>query len=223
VGNNPVNLTDPSGLQYPVALAPTLLPDLELAGIMLAAAAPEAAGVTVCGVGVAGLGAGLYYGAMWAIEDPFQGYPLPMELQPGAIQPTYGLPQGSTVGSLIYYKAQDGVESMAAHLGFLYGGSLNGFPNPFNKHDRNKRNYSRENGTHIRDALRGIQRNLQHTQDLRGFLQENLSEDALRSLTEDLNVLVEDLQRQGWAYEQFGPDVSEAILRLLADMKYIRL
>ena len=95
-----------------------------------------------------------------------------------------------------------------------------GFPDPFDRHDPKKPNYAKTNAEHIRNSLRGIQRNL-GKQDLRTYLQDVLTKDQHASLTRDLDYLVTDLQSQDWFYQQIGPELSSDILGLLEKMGYL--
>jgi hypothetical protein len=115
------------------------------------------------------------------------------------------------------------VKSMADHLGFLlgYGASgLPGFPDPFNRHDRNKPNRLRVNARHIRNSLRSMKERM-GVDDLRTFLQQELGAEEFQGMTEGLDNLAQLLTEQGWHYEQIGADLADEILTLLTEMNWI--
>jgi hypothetical protein len=117
----------------------------------------------------------------------------------------------------------EAVQSMADHLGFMFGygaAGMPGFPDPYDRHDPKKPNYAKTNAQHIKNSLEGIQRNL-GKQDLRTYLENALNEKQYTALTQDLDYLVTDLQSQEWFYQQIGPELSSDILGLLKDMGYI--
>ena len=126
------------------------------------------------------------------------------------------------MGFLMTRHSKKAITSMADHLGFMfsYDNGLPGFPDPHDRHDPNRSNSIRNNARHIRNSLRGIQRNLGNT-DLRTFLQETLTEDEFAGLTEGLDNLVAGLQDEGWLYQEIGEELSQEILSLLQDMGYI--
>ena len=62
--------------------------------LVLSVAAPAVAPGAAAIVAFTGMG---YYGTTWAMQDMGSSYPLPMEYESGAIQPTYALPESSTV------------------------------------------------------------------------------------------------------------------------------
>ncbi len=130
----------------------------------------------------------------------------------------------AATGFLFTRHSRKAIQSMADHLGFMfgYGGSgINGFPDPFNRHDPKKTNSLKNNAKHIRNSLKGIQRNLGET-DLRAFLNETLTEEQYTSLTNELDNLVAHLQdSEGWFYNEIGSDLSDEILELLTEMKYV--
>jgi hypothetical protein len=125
-----------------------------------------------------------------------------------------------TIAGTVVLAIPRGVQSMADHLGFLFGygaAGLPGFPNPFNRHDPNKPNDSRVNGRHIRNALRDIKENLGNS-DLQTFLEQHCTPEQIESFTKAFDSLTWDLTEQGYLYEQIGADYAQEILTLLTEM-----
>gem|GEM_PF-2462890 len=123
-------------------------------------------------------------------------------------------------------KAKGAVTSLADHLGFALGFAevgTPGFPNPFQRHDPQKKNYRETNGKHIRNALRGIEQNLARNQTLRDYFRQALNEKQYQGLTEALDKLVKQLKNPHSEMSQaFGENVSAEILEILERTKYIQ-
>ena len=121
--------------------------------------------------------------------------------------------------------ARNAVISLADHLGFLFGygeAGLNGFPDPFNRHDPKKENHLKTNGDHIRRSLKGIEKNLGRNQNLRDFLRKALKDETrYKELTKALDDLAYDLQNKEYFYEQFGSEIGDDILDILIRTGYI--
>jgi RHS repeat-associated protein len=141
---------------------------------------------------------------------------------PGQISPAppIELPQLEDPPNIYYSKRM--ITRMADHLGFLFGygaAGLPGFPNPFDRHDRNRTNDPSVNARHIRNSLKGLERNLQGS-DLRSYLRETLTRHQYQQLTRALDNLLIDIGDQGYFYEQMGPEVANQIADLLGEMGY---
>ncbi len=79
------------------------------------------------------------------------------------------------------------------------------------------------NGKHIRNALEGIERNLARNQTLRDFLRKQLKPMEYDGLTHWLDELVNQLKNPtSDIYREFGEDLSQEILEILARTKYIQ-
>jgi hypothetical protein len=117
---------------------------------------------------------------------------------------------------------KQGVVSLAGFAFGLSEAGTPGFPNPFNRHDRNKTNYRETNGKHIRNALRGIEENLARNQTLRDYFRSSLNEKQYKGLTEALDKLVKQLRNpNSEMYRDFGKRVSEEIIAILERTRYI--
>ena len=119
-------------------------------------------------------------------------------------------------------RARKAVASVADHTAFALGeNETPGFPDPFKRHD-NKPNYRRTNAKHIRDGLRGIERNLYRNETLREFFKDTLNPKELKGITKFLDDLVEALQNpNSEVYQEIGADLSEELLTMLTRMGYI--
>ncbi len=221
--NNPLKYGDPSGHQ--VSNPPMQTPVdwwnvVKIVESLSVAAGPEAVAITTSAVVT---GVAMYYGTRWAMQDMGPDYQVPEYLE-GTISSSYSIPAGTTLSiDTVYLATSKGLISLADHLGFAMGFGANGLPNfpgPDNRHDKDKNNDIKNNGKHIRNALKGIQRNLGR-QDLRTYLQGNLEPEQYDSFTRYFDYLVTDLKNQEWLFEQFGQELSQEILNLLSDMNYV--
>lgn len=104
VRNNPLKYTDPTGRECvgPVCFpSPMSWQNAAQAGQALAVVAPAVAAVApqaaLVGGSTAVVATAAYYGTCWAMQDLGPNYSVPMAYQPGAIQPTYIIPEGSTL------------------------------------------------------------------------------------------------------------------------------
>ena len=223
--NNPIRYTDPTGhFSAGNPPFPQPMPDLwhmvQMARDLAVGGGPQVAAAATAAVV---LSAGAYCAATWAMQDMGPSYEVPLGYSLGEIGATYPIAGGTTVGIASVYLAQSGaVGGIADHLGFIFElgtAGLPGFPDPFNRHDRNKTRSAKNSAEHIRNSLRGIKRNLGRA-DLRSHLQETLTPDKYQGLTEGLDSLVWDLQNQGYFYENFGAELGDEILQLLTEMGY---
>ena len=198
-------------------------------GAGAAALAVDLAPAAGAAVGTVAIGVGMYFGIEWVLQgDLGPNYPLPEEFDPanpfGSTYPVAGS-LTLTIETGVFFVAEGAVQSMADHLGFLFGygaSGMPGFPNPYDRHDPKMGNDPRVNGQHLRNALEGIKKNIGRS-DLHTFFADNLTETQYTALTNDLDSLVWDLQNHGHFYEQFGSKLSEEILGLLQETGYLVL
>jgi RHS repeat-associated protein len=226
--NRPLQGSDPTGHDGPDPGVVTLPPPTQWAplalvlGKALTVVAPPIVAGAIAVTAVGGMTYGLATSEPWGPD-----YPLPTVVDPGAssIQPTWALPGTSTLtlDTTEVYLASKGTASMADHLGFLFGygeAGLPGFPDPFDRHDRNKVNDPNTNAKHIRNSLRGIEENLEKNQTIRDYFRQNLTEAEYQGLTDALDNLVANFQ-EGFYEGMVDPKVGQEILDILARTGYI--
>lgn len=112
---------------------------------------------------------------------------------------------------------------MADHLGFFFGhgeAGLQGFPDPFDRHDKTKGNDLKNNAQHIRNSLRGIERNLGRNQTLRDFLRAKLEDEQYKQLTNALDDFAYNLQ-DGFYEGVIERELSQEIVDILVRTGYI--
>jgi hypothetical protein len=182
--NNPLKYIDPSGHCIPYCL-----PWQSIAPLTVS---PPAVATAIGVASIPILAYGTFQLGLWATGDNGPAYDLP-DYSGSLIQPSSPLPGTTTLAfdASGAYLMKKGLESAAAHLSFAFGvsGGLPGFPNPFNKHDPDKDNNPKTNGKHIKNALKGFQDNLKGI-DLRTYLEQKLSPEQFKSMTEYLDRLV---------------------------------
>jgi hypothetical protein len=227
--NNPVKYQDPTGHDAicpgcpEQTFSPMSWEQAVQAVSALAVKVPEVAAALTIG-GVYAYGACM--GARWAMQDIGPDYQVPMEYEPGAIQPTYGLPQASTVaaGSIVYAKAGS---EIAAHIAMLVGAASvggipphPGMPDP-DRRDRNTNTKGLRNT--LDSALKDIQKRgwSKNSSSLERWLQEKgWTETQIEDTLKQLRVVADQLPRD----VETGlvkPDAAKGVLDLLKILEVI--